>query len=95
MSVLVLLRLSTKPGQLDAVRDAFADMLPDTRKFAGCEGATLHVDRADASQIVLVERWRSSDDYDAYVAWRQSQGSRLAELVTAPPSMTVFDDVDV
>lgn len=61
------------PGKLDALVDFLRDALPDTRAFDGCNSLAVHVDR-DASAILLIEDWRSHEDYDRYLAWRIETG---------------------
>ena len=48
------------------------------------------------SAIVLIERWASLADDEAYRAWRAGPGAigGIGPLVAGPPSIRYFDDVD-
>jgi quinol monooxygenase YgiN len=50
------------------------------------------VDDADPAHLVVLERWASTADHDAYAAWRATPdgASRLREIVAAPPVKTIF-----
>lgn len=97
MSVLVLLELAVKPERQDDTKADMARALPDTRTFEGCEGVTVHQNQDDPSTFVLVERWASRGHYDKYLAWREERGDldNLRAMLTGPPSIRYFDNVDV
>jgi len=95
VSVLVLLETSAAPGKADELKTVFADILPDTRAFDGCEGVTVHANQDVPEQLALVERWASRGHYETYFAWRQERGDveKLAALIAGPPNIRYFDDV--
>jgi quinol monooxygenase YgiN len=96
MSIVVINGLTLLPGKLDEALAVFAALLPDTRAFAGNEGATMHVQQDDPTRLLLVERWATREDFEAYVAWRKSQAAgHTSGLYAAPPDPRVYDVLDV
>jgi quinol monooxygenase YgiN len=73
MSVRVVAEFPAAPGKLAELTAALKVALPDTRGFEGCEEVESLLD-ADRETIVLVERWRSFEDYDRYLGWRVETG---------------------
>jgi len=68
MSILVILDLEAVEGASDAMIALLRRHLRDTRARPGCEGVTVHQDPDRPTSIVLVERWASRADDDAYRA---------------------------
>jgi quinol monooxygenase YgiN len=95
MSILVLLEIEANDGAADKVIDLFRRHLGDTRARKGCESVTVHQDHDNPSMILLVERWASRADDDAYRAWRAGEGAikEMGPLV-ASRRLRYFDDVD-
>ena len=95
MSILVLLELEAVDGKSDAVVELLRRHLGDTRARHGCESVTVHQDHDRPTSILLVERWASRADDDAYRAWRAGEGAitEMAPLV-ALRSIRYFDDAD-
>lgn len=73
MSVRVVAEFPAAPGELANLTAALSAALPDTRGYEGCEEVESLLD-VDRETIVLVERWRSFDDYDRYLGWRIETG---------------------
>ena len=96
MAVTILLSVSARPGQGDALVKAFQDILPDTRTYEGCQGVTLHQRADDADSVLLVERWASVEAHDAYSVWRRDSGTlgSIMELAGGRPGTQVFTDAD-
>ncbi|MCU1501338.1 MAG: antibiotic biosynthesis monooxygenase [Ilumatobacteraceae bacterium] len=95
MSILVLLELEAVGGAADEMIAVLRRSLGDTRARQGCEGVTVHRDHDRPNSILLVERWASRADDDAYRAWRAGEGA-IAEMgqLVAGASLRYFDDVD-
>ncbi|MFN0026124.1 MAG: putative quinol monooxygenase [Acidimicrobiales bacterium] len=95
MSVFVTLELTAVDGKADEMIAVLAKHLPDTRARKGCEFVTTHRDQANPNLIMLVERWATREDDDAYRAWRAGDGAitDMAGLVAAAPVIRYFDDV--
>ena len=96
MSILVLLELEAVEGAADAMIELLRRHLVDTRARPGCESVTVHQDQDRLTSILLVERWASRADDDAYRAWRAGEGAiaDMGPLVAAAPRIRYFDDVD-
>lgn len=73
MSVRVVAEFPAAPGKLAELTAALKGALPDTRAFEGCEGVESLLD-AQRETILLVESWRSFEDYDRYLGWRVETG---------------------
>jgi quinol monooxygenase YgiN len=96
VSILVLLELEAKEGKADAMIDVLRRNLGDTRARQGCESVTVHQDHDQPTSILLVERWASRADDDAYRAWRAGDGAiaEMGPLVAGMRKIRYFDDVD-
>jgi quinol monooxygenase YgiN len=97
MSVTVLLDLTAKPGSIDALKEIFVEILPDTRSHDGCEGLEVKINSDDPNNLVIVERWQSRPHYEKYFGWRQETGliDRLGPVLGAPPSVRYLDDTGI
>ena len=95
MSILTVLELQAADGKADEVKAVLKKHLGDTRARPGCESVTVHQDAAQPNAILLVERWATRADDEAYRAWRAGDGAitDMAGLVVAR-STRYFDDVD-
>jgi len=96
MSILVLLELEAADGKADEMIGVLKRTLVDTRARPGCEGVTVHQDHDRPTSVLLVERWATRADDDAYRAWRAGEGAvkEMAPLVAAAPRIRYYDDVD-
>jgi quinol monooxygenase YgiN len=96
MSIVTVLEIPAREGKVEELKALLKQNLGDTRARQGCESVTVHQDQADANTIVLIERWASRADDEAYRAWRAGPGAidGIGALVAGPPSMRYFDDVD-
>ena len=96
MSILVVLELEAVEGGADEMIAILGRTLGDTRARHGCEGVTVHRDQDRPTSILLVERWATRADDDAYRAWRGGDGAvpEMAPLVAAAPRIRYYDDVD-
>ena len=96
MGIQVVLELPAADGKADELKAALKKHLGDTRDRKGCQGVTVHQDQDTPTKIVLLERWDSRADYEAYLAWRMGDGAmpELPTLVAGPPAIRYFDDVD-
>jgi quinol monooxygenase YgiN len=96
MSILVVLELEAVEGAADEMIAVLKRSLGDTRARQGCESVTVHQDHDQPTSIVLVERWATRADDDAYRAWRAGDGAiaEMGPLVAARPRIRYFDDID-
>ncbi|PZF58189.1 monooxygenase [Curtobacterium sp. MCSS17_008] len=77
----------------EQVRSAVRETLAQTAAFPGNESLEVLVDDADALRLVVLERWASAADHDAYVAWRatdEGAPTALAAIIAAPPVTRTF-----
>ena len=96
MSIVTVLEIPAREGKVEELKALLKQNLVDTRARQGCESVTVHQDQADANAIVLIERWASRADDEAYREWRAGPGAidGIGALVAGPPSIRYFDDVD-
>jgi quinol monooxygenase YgiN len=95
VSELIIWEARTDDERREAFEEYLARSLPDTRAFEGCESITVHRAHEDANRIVLVERWRSHDDYVKYLEWRSTRGSLVGQYQAEPSSYRRFEDLDI
>ncbi|NAZ85072.1 putative quinol monooxygenase [Kineococcus indalonis] len=90
MTITSLLELRLKPEALESAPAIITQTLEATRAFEGCLGVDVLRDTADPAHVVVVERWASLEDDDAYRAWRATPegASRLAAVLSGPPVLT-------
>ncbi len=74
MSHHAVIELPCNPGRGSALVDFFSVALVDTRAFEGCELVEMYTDRDDPDRVILLEKWATSENYDAYLAWRMETG---------------------
>lgn len=77
----------------DAVESAIRTTLAQTAAFPGNESLEVLVDDTDPLRLVVLERWTTPADHDAYVAWRATEEgapTELAAIVAAPPVTRTF-----
>ncbi|MGK0479247.1 MAG: quinol monooxygenase YgiN [Ilumatobacter sp.] len=96
MSIHVTLELTASEGKADEMIAVLKKHLPDTRARKGNEFVTVHRDHDAPNKIVLIERWSSREDDDAYRSWREGDGAitDIAGLVAGTPVVRYFDDID-
>jgi quinol monooxygenase YgiN len=97
MSITVLLDLTAKEGSAEALKNIFVEILPDTRKYDGCESLDVKINNDDPNNLVIVERWQSRPHYEKYFAWRQKTGliDRLGPVLGAPPGIRYLADTNI
>jgi quinol monooxygenase YgiN len=96
MSITTVLEIPTVDGKADEFIAILKQSLGDTRARKGCESVTVHQDQSNPNAIVLIERWATRADDEAYREWRAGDGAikGLGGLVAGAPSVRYFDDVD-
>lgn len=96
MATLVILEIKVKPEAIPTLKEMLPGLLPDTRKYDGCQSVTFFQQKDDSNTFVAVEQWDSKEKYEKYLAWRTETGvmAKLGELLSAPPSFRFFDPLD-
>ena len=70
--------LRATPGKRDELFEAIRETVTRSRAEEYCEGLDAHYDLENPDLIVLVERWRSREDFTAH--WEKPYMKRLPEL---------------
>ena len=93
MTCIVILETTAKPGTGADLLEIFRAILPDTRNKDGCESVEVTDIQDNADHILLVERWASRAQYEAYLTWRQERGDidTLVAALAEPPLIRYFD----
>ncbi|WIB35666.1 antibiotic biosynthesis monooxygenase family protein [Curtobacterium sp. MCJR17_043] len=60
----------------DTVEAAIRETLAQTAARQGNESLEVLVDDEDPTRMVVLERWATAEDHDAYVAWRATPRGR-------------------
>ena len=89
MPITATLEFTVRPEHLEGAEEFILDLLTATRAFPGCLGIDVLRDLTDPAHYLLVERWASVADDDAYRAWRATPegASGLADLVESRPKV--------
>jgi quinol monooxygenase YgiN len=92
MSVTVTALFPTKAEESDKFHETLVSVLPDTRAFDGCLGVTTHRGLDDPSQVLLIERWESREQYLAYFQWRVETGliEAIGPMLAAEPVTSFY-----
>lgn len=96
MTVLSVFEIRVNPDALDDVRPLLHETLEGTRARPGCLGVEVTVDVDDPHRFLLIEKWATLADDDAYRAWRMSpEGApTFGHLLAGPPSLSRGEVVD-
>ena len=89
MTTIVILDIPASADTRDAIYATLSEALIETRRFEGNEGLELLVNQEDGANIVVYERWRSREDYDRYLAFRQESGFSAKFRALIPGTMAV------
>ena len=97
MNFNVILDVQAKSECADELKATFEAILPDTRSYAGCNEVKVLVNQDDPANLILLEKWQTRADYEAYVAWRSEQGTMesLGALMASAPSIRYYDDLAI
>ena len=73
MSVMIALEMPVKPDMLEDYLAILKGALVETRSYKGCISVITLVDQKTSS-VLLIEEWDSTEDQEAYMAWRVETG---------------------
>lgn len=93
MTTTVLLEVQLRNDvSAETVQTAIRETLAQTQARQGCESLEVLVDDADPTRLVVVERWTTTADHDAYAAWRTTPegASALGAVLAAPGTKRIF-----
>ncbi|RBY86193.1 putative quinol monooxygenase [Blastococcus sp. TF02A-26] len=90
MSVVVVAHIRPLPEHLDAVKQAFLDILPEVHAEPGCELYALH--EADGV-LVMIEKWESREALNTHMTAPAltAIGPKLAGKVSGAPEVQLLD----
>ena len=96
MSIIIIVDAKLREESISAAAKFFAEIVPDTRRFEGCEGIDVCIDSEDAGNLVLVEKWASKEHYQKYHHWREETGvlQQILELLDGPVSCRILNVLD-
>ena len=85
MSVVCLLEIPTKIECVDAIKEFLKEIVPDTRKYDGCEKILVYSNVENPANIVIYEIWKSRGHHERYVKWRfeTGVGQKILSMSTA------------
>ena len=90
MTILSVFEIQISAEALADARELLDATLADTRTRPGCLSVDVTVDVDDPTRFILLERWASVEDDDAYRAWRATPDGApaIGSIVVAPPVLT-------
>ena len=93
MSLITQFELRAKEQSGESLSTFLTDILPDTISYEGCESAEFGISENDQSSILLIEKWRSKTDFEAYLNWRIERGdfTKLQNLLAQEPKVHHFN----
>ena len=93
--VVVVATFKLKPGQEDAARTAFADLVEKTHDEAGCLAYALHEDPKDPQTLVMVERWTSQVALENHFhqPYVKDLLARADDFLAAPPEIRPLNPI--
>jgi len=94
MSVVVVAVIEPKPGRIQDVLDAFAEVSPLVHDEPGCE---LYAAHTDGSTVVMVERWTSASDLQQHSdgAALVTLGTLFGDALTKPATVYAVQNVPI
>ena len=78
-----------RPGQVDGLLDAAQKNASDARAADGCLSAEVCVAPEDSDTVLVVSRWRSGADLQAFLDWHESHAHGAVSPYAARPPRAV------
>lgn len=93
MAHIAIVEFRMDPARLEEAHAVVADLLEDTRSFAGFERLEWLVNRDDPAHWTLYETWASWEAERAYRDFRAGEGAvpGLAEVLVARPTLVRYE----
>jgi quinol monooxygenase YgiN len=94
MSVTVTVLFPTREEESEPFYTMLIAALAETRVFDGCVNVTTHRDLDDPSKIFLIEEWKSREDQQKYLAWRQETGfvEAIGPMLAGAPVINAYSN---
>ncbi len=95
MTVLLVVRLTAKPGKGAALKELILPYVGDGGGIEGCSGIELAVDAGAPDRLLILERWTSVEAHKTHLAALQDAGGMdaLLALVAEPPERSYYTQV--
>ena len=77
------------PGRVDGLLGAAQKNASDARAADGCLSAEVCVSQSEPDTVVVVSRWRSDGDLQAFLDWHESQAHGAVSPYAARPPRAV------
>ena len=74
MTVDITFRFKLKPDIADQYCVELPTILVDTAAYEGFESIRVVRRNDDPSHILMIQKWRTFEDYENYIAWRRGRG---------------------
>ena len=96
MSVIVILEVDIKEGKKETLLQLLSQYLPETRTYKGFLDISIHTEH-DSSHVLFYEKWKSVEDYKAYLSWRRETGvmDTLGSTFSSPPLIRYYHTENV
>jgi len=93
MAILTKFELTPKEETGTELIDFLRRIIPATRIYQGCTGASFGLSQKPPKTVLLIEEWDSLQDFEAYLNWRVERGdfATLTSLLASDPIVTHFE----
>lgn len=93
MSKSMILEIPVKPEKREEFLSMMKGVLPDTRKYDGCQDLALWTPEDNDSLVQVYEVWESKAHQEKYFAWRLENGmmDALADFLAGEPKVIWLD----
>ena len=97
LSIGVVVEYRLKQGGADLLTAALKERLPQMREWSGCQDAYLGVDSEDACHLMVIAKWKSPEQYEAFHQWEASQSDAhgLMQFVVGGMTTLILEDSGV
>ncbi|MGV9678519.1 putative quinol monooxygenase [Nocardia sp. NPDC003482] len=97
MTIQAVLELTAKTDKAEEFREWLVRILPDTRGYKGNVSVEFVRNQDDPADVVILEKWDTRTDYEAYLAWRTETGilDELGEFIEGELKVRYFDPMGV
>lgn len=90
---LITVEATFAQGKTEEAISAFQNTADGVRRMAGCLGYEIYRAPAEGDAAVIVQKWESMADFDAYRSSADfaAMGAQLKPLMAGPPETTIAD----
>ncbi len=93
---MVKFELNAHSDKVKEIRQFFERILQGTRDFSGNEDARISSLSEEKTKLILIEYWKTQEDFDGYLKWRKEIGDfdTLGTMLAVEPDIQVFSVLD-